>query len=173
MDANVESIFSSLAKHMITGLMVHDQFNSYYTFLNLPSYARCHKEHYDSESCNYFKLKHHYMKAHDKLIKEQAIANPETIPASWNNYSKIDVDTNTKRTAVRDGLKKWMDWEKETKTLYETAYTKLLSLNEVDDAIFVKHLIKEVSCELAEVKKWYIEKQDCDFSISSIIEDQK
>jgi len=34
----------------------------------------------------------------------------------------MEVDTNTKRSAVKDSMKKWVDWEKETKVLLEASY---------------------------------------------------
>jgi hypothetical protein len=80
--ATVETIFAELAKHVITGLMIHDQFESYYAFLNLPKYAECHHEQYKQESDTYSKLKHHYMCSHDRLIKDEPIENPHTIPAN-------------------------------------------------------------------------------------------
>lgn len=103
---SIETIFSNLAKHMVTGLMIHDQFESYYSFLNFPAYAKCHEEQYHKESCNYLCLKKHYMEMHDKLIQEQSIANPQTIPPTWINYKRMDVDVNTKRNAVKTGLEK-------------------------------------------------------------------
>ena len=169
----VETVFSDLAKHIITGLMIHDQLNSYYLFLNLPKYAECHKKQYNEENNDYFLLKEHYITNHNQLIKNQVVANPNIIPPSWQNYSQIEVDTNTKRTAVHDGLKKWMEWEQDTKEFYEDAYIKLIDLNEVNDACFVKHLITKVSKELSQVTEWFIMKQDCDFNINIIIEDQK
>ena len=42
----IEEIFSELAAHAIEGMMVHDQMMSYYCFLNLKTYAKCHEDHY-------------------------------------------------------------------------------------------------------------------------------
>ena len=102
--ATVETIFAELSQRIITGLMIHEQFESYYSFLNLPKYAECHKQRYDEESKLYFKLKSHYMNNHNRLIKEQPIENPHKIPTTWFNYKQDDVDVNTKRNAVKDGL---------------------------------------------------------------------
>lgn len=170
--ATVETIFSELAKHMITGLMIHDQFESYYSFLNLSAYADFHKEQYSQESCDYIALKRYYMNAHDRLIKEMPIENPHTIPSGWINYKRMDVDVSTKRNAVRDGLDKWVKWEEDTKRKYEQAYKDLMELGEVADALFIKKLIKKVSNELTEAKTWYIKQRDYDFSIAAILDDQ-
>lgn len=78
----LEEIFSELAAHMIKGLMIHDQMQSYYCFLSLKEYARCHKEQYREESEDYLRLKKHYFKYHNRLIKERSIDNPNLIPKS-------------------------------------------------------------------------------------------
>ena len=106
MAATVEDIFAEIAAHMIKGLMIHDQMADYYCILNLKGYAKCHEYHYWEESKNYLYLKHYYFKHHSKLLKEVAIENPKMVPASWFNYTKEDVDVNTKRNAVKTGLEK-------------------------------------------------------------------
>ena len=117
--ASVEEIYSNISAHMVKGLMIHDQMASYYYFLNLEGYGKCHEYHYWEESKNYLCLKKYYFKHHEKLIKEKSIENPQIIPSSWINYTKEQVDINTKRSSVKSGLEKWISWEEETKKLYE------------------------------------------------------
>ena len=78
----LEDIYSSLAAHMIAGLMVHDQMASAYYFLNLKGYGKCQVYHYWCENKNYQCLKKHYMKYHCKLIRDQQIADPKIIPSN-------------------------------------------------------------------------------------------
>ena len=40
------------------------------------------------------------------------------IPDSWYKYTSMDVDASTKRNAIKDLTEKWINWERETKTLY-------------------------------------------------------
>ena len=42
----LEEIFSELAAHAIEGMMIHDQMITYYCFLSLKGYAKCHEYHY-------------------------------------------------------------------------------------------------------------------------------
>ena len=171
--ATVEEIYSNISAHMVKGLMIHDQMASYYYFLNLEGYGKCHEYHYWEESKNYLCLKKYYFKHHEKLIKEKSIENPQIIPSSWINYTKEQVDINTKRSSVKSGLEKWVNWEEETKKLYEKSYADLIAIGCVGDALFISKFLKDVDCELAHIKKCYIKLQDCDFSIESIIGDQK
>lgn len=170
----VEQIFSGLAAHMIKGLMIHEQMIEYYNFLALPGYAKCHKYHYLTETKGYMKLCNFYITRYCKLIPEPtSIENPNLIPSAWYNHKREDVDTNTMRKAVESGLKQWIDWEKETKELYQTSYKELMQLEQVSAAQFIKCYICAVDEELAEAKIYYLHKQAIDFNAGTIIGEQE
>ena len=95
------------------------------------------------------------------------------IPSAWYNHKREDVDTNTMRKAVESGLKQWIDWEKETKELYQTSYKELMELGQVSAAQFIKCYICAVDEELAEAKIYYLHKQAIDFNAGTIIGEQE
>ena len=171
--ATVEEIFADISAHMIKGIMIHDQMASYYEFLNLNGYAKCHQYHFWLENKNYLCLKHYYFKNHCKLIPERKIEDPKIISSSWYRYEKQEVDINTKRASVKSGMERWIEWETDTKKFFEQKYKELIDLGEVNDAIYVGKLIEDASCELSKAKKWYIQKKDIDFDINGIISEQK
>ena len=167
-----EQIFSELSGHMIKGLMIHDQMSDYYDFLSLRRYKRCHEYHYKKEMCNYRRLHRYFINHFGKLIEEKRIEDPEIIPSSWFRYSRKEVDANTKRTAIKAGIEKWVAWEKETKTLYQEKYRELLENKEEAAAIFLQDLIKDVDCELKWAERKSIELDTVDYNLSLIIGEQ-
>ena len=169
----VDEIFSELSAHMIKGLMIHDQMADYYDFLSLCGYKRAHEYHYKKEMCTYRKLHRYYINHFGKLIDEKRIDNPETIPSSWYRYTRNEVDANTKRTAVKNGIEKWVAWEKETKALYQMAYRELMQAKEEAAAIFLQECIKAVDCELKYAERKAIELNTVDYSLAYIISEQK
>lgn len=168
----VDEIFSELSSHMIKGLMIHDQMSDYYDFLSLRGYKRCHEYHYKTEMCSYRKLHRYFINHFGKLIEERRIDDPETIPSSWYRYNRSEVDANTKRTAVKNGIEKWVSWEKETKQLYEKAYRELMQANEEAAAIFLQHFVEYVDCELKYAERKKIELEAVDYSLAFIIGEQ-
>ena len=52
----IDEVFSKLAKHQITGTMVHESFANYYDFLGLKEYKKCHEEHFKREISNILSL---------------------------------------------------------------------------------------------------------------------
>ncbi len=168
----VDEIYSKLGSHMVEGMMIHLKLSEYYSFLNLPAYAKFQYHRYLEESETYHKLSEYYMKNHCKLIRDEHIEIPKVIPENWYNHSKKDLDGDTVRNAVRDGLRTWVDWEKETKVLYENMYSELLDISEISDTIMVKELVSDVTDELALATQYMLNKEFTNYDMVYIIEEQ-
>ena len=168
----VEEIYKELAEHMIKGLMLHDQLADYYDFLGLKGYRKCHEYHYIDESCNYRKLCKYFTNHHNKLIQIGEVDDPEVIPKSWYNYSRQDVDSNTKKNAVKSGLVKWVEWERETKELYQSMYNELININEIASASKLLCFIKDVDCELEKAERYHLAKEAINYDLTCIISEQ-
>ena len=168
----VEEIFSKLAEHMIKGMMFHEQAANYYHFLSLKGYKKCHEYHFYSETCGYRCLQHYYLDHYNKLIKLGPVEDPNVIPDSWLKYSREDVDASTKSKAVKEMVKKWVDWEVETKKLYQESYKELLDLGEVAAAMKIGCYIKDVDKELKCAMNKHIKLQTLNYDIGGIVGEQ-
>ena len=166
-------IFSGLASHMVKGMMFHAQMADYYDFLQLRGYKRCHEYHFKAESCNYRKLNRYYINHYNKLIEEERVDDPNVIPESWYNYTRMDVDMQTKRTAVKTAITKWVKWERETKQKFEEAYSELCAQDHVASALFIKEFIKDVDCELKYAERKHIDLMSVDYDMPYILGEQK
>ena len=70
--------------------------------------------HFHEESKNYRSLYNFFILHKCKLIKED-VEIPTIIPDKWFKYSKDEVDANNKRSAIKDLMKEWVNWEEKTK----------------------------------------------------------
>ena len=130
----VSEIFEKLNSHLVEGVMLHDQLAEYYDFLNLHGYKRCHEYHAFCEFKTRRKVMRYYVNHYNRLPLAEKATNPKAIPENWYNYTRQEVDAGTKKRAVRDGFVKWVDWEKETKKLYEEAVCNLYEIGEIATA---------------------------------------
>ena len=169
----VDEIFKDLSKHMIKGLMVHEQMANYYDFLGLGGYKRCHEYHYMKETCSYRSLCRYYINHFNKLIPDSEIENPKIIPDSWYNYTRQDVDPSTKKNAVKNGLVTWYEWERDTKILYEKMYKELMNIGEVAAASKVHCFLMDTDDELKKVERYMLDKMATNYDINGIIAEQK
>lgn len=170
----VEEIFANLSSHMAKGLIIHDQLSNAYNFLNLCGYKKCHEYHYYEENYNYHCLRDFYIDTYHKMILEEKDTQPiEIFPMSWYKYKKEDVDTNTKRTAIRDLTKYWVNWEEETVSLLEKLYKELYELGEIYAASKIRQFLEGTAEELAHARNKLIDLETSSYDISDIIIEQE
>lgn len=164
----VAEVFTEISKHMIKGMMTHEQLANYYDFLGLCGYKRCHEYHYLSESCKYRDLCNYYITTHNMLIPESEVENPKVIPRSWYSTTRQKVDNTTKRNAIKSGLDAWVTWEYETKSLYETMWKELIEQGEISDAMKVQELLCDVNEELGNAERYALNLKAEDYDLGEI-----
>ena len=167
-----EEIFKELAEHMVKGMMVHEQLANYYDFLGLSGYRECHEYHFIHESCMYRKLCRYYVNHYNKLIPEMEFEQVSVIPESWYSHSRKDVDASTKKNAVKTGLTKWVEWETETKDLYQRMYQEMIENGSIASANFFIAFIEDVDCELKKANQYWLNKESISYDMSEIIGEQ-
>lgn len=169
---DVSEIYTKLSAHMIEGIMFHEKMANYYDFLCLRGYKRAHEYHMAKESKAFRKLNRYYINHFDRLIEETAVPEPDVIPASWYRYTRHDVDMNTKRQAVKNGIEKWVAWEEETKELYQEMYLELMDKRYVAAAEELACCIRAVDEELKHAYRKHIYLESVDYSMESIYFEQ-
>lgn len=73
------------------------------------------------------------------------------------------------RTAVKDMMTKWIQWEKDTKQLYSEMRQELCTLGEVAAALKIDCFLKDVDDELVHAEKKYIKLETINYDINTII----
>ena len=168
----LKEIYGKLSAHMIKGMMIHDQMANYYDFLGLKGYKRCHEYHFLKETLNYRSLNRYCINHHNILIPEEKIEDPALIPESWFAHIRSDVDVTTKQNGVRSGLTKWVEWERDTKKLYEQMYKELIAIDEVAGAMKIQEFICDVDQELKKAERYWLNKEATNYDMTMIIEEQ-
>lgn len=150
----IAEIFGKISAHQVEGMMFHEQMSDYYDFMALDGYSCCHRWHYICETMTRSKLHKFYIKQYNKLLIDSKVDTGSVIPTSWRQVSRFDVDPNTKKNAVKNGVSAWIDWEKKTYELYLQMHKELMNLDEPKAAKLVAELMhdaeKEIYC--AEMK---------------------
>jgi len=166
-------IFSELSAHFVRGMMVHSQLASYYDFLSMRGFKRYHEFQFKCDSCNYRKLERFYINHYNKLIMEKQVSDPNIIPDSWYRYTREDVDSDTKKTAVKNAMIEWINWETTTLSKLQKAHLDLYDDGEVASAMLIGEFIKDVQKELKCAKRMYLDLSAVDFDLCYILDKQK
>ena len=171
---SVEDIFAEISEHMLKGLMFHEEMANYFAFLCLEGYSDCHEHRYKDESKSYRKVTNYYITHYNQLIpKRGKLDAPQIIPITWYGHDRKDVDANIKRNAIREAFQSWVDWEKETKKLYESKRTELCEMKEVAAALFIDHFIKDVDYELKDAETEMLNLMAINFDMPYIMGEQE
>lgn len=165
-------IYSRLSEHMIQGMMIHEQLANYYDFLGLRGYKECHEYHFLHETMNYRCLCKYFINHHNMLIPSVRVDDPNVIPESWYSHNRQDVDSNTRKNAIKTGLSKWVEWERDTKKLYEDMYSELMEIDEVASACKIKCFIEDVDHELKKAELYQIDKEAINYDMTVIMGEQ-
>lgn len=168
----VDEIFKKITEHQLKGVMLHNDLANYYDFLGLAGYKRCHEYHFFEETSAYRKVSRYYINHYSKLLDVSTSVGVEVIPESWYKYTRQEVDASTKKNAVERGLKLWIEWEQDTKKLYESMYNELVSLGEVAAALHIKMLICDVDCELKYAERYQLDKKAVNYDLAYVISEQ-
>ena len=170
---SIDEIFSALSAHMVEGMMYHDQMCRYYGFLGLYGYRKEHHEHFMSETEGYQRLNTYYSDHYNRLIPEQRSVDPKKIPENWWRYRKDEVDAGTKRLAIQQGVEGWIDWETNTKELYERSAKELFDLGDLAAYDFVMEYVKDVNDEMETAHRKRVSLQSTGYDMPYIMEQQK
>lgn len=169
----LEEIFSYIIAHMIEGLMVHDQLSNMYNFLGLEGYKAKHEYHYYCENKNYRELTKYFIEHYNKLVADRPFKNPNIIPESWKQFNRFQVDESTRQSYIKYGIDKWVDWEKETKILYQECYQKLMQIGEISAALRISEYIIDVDEELAEAEADSLFCSGLNYNVNDILLEQQ
>ena len=191
---DVQQLYSELINRMKQGIEMHEQLSDYYGFLNLPGYQKCHEYQMLCELLTYQKAKNMYMKEYNQLVQPLNMMNGITnlsnmsnnntntptnlnytnvIPNQWYNHTRYDVDANTKRNAVRDGFKRWIDYEKDTKQFLIKMGEQLEQKNEREAARKLDYLIDHVEKEIEHAEEALMSLENSGYDMNYILQQQE
>lgn len=169
----IDAVFNKVASHLVEGIMVHDEMANAYDFLGLYGFAKCHDYHHLMETCAYRAVSHYYSTHYHKLLTIDTQQRQTIIPETWRKYSTMDVDVATRRTAVKELMTKWVEWERETKKVFQEARQALYNEGEIAAALELDQLILDVDDELIHAEKKLIKLESIGYDITEIIDWQQ
>lgn len=170
---NAQDVFSKISDMLLEGVMFHDQMADCFSFLGLDGFACEHEAQAIKEAAARREAVRYFIENHNQLLKDANSHNLEIIPDTWRKYARQQIDTATKRRAVRDAYDRWFKREKEAKEILETFYKELIEEAEVASATKIKDIICAVESELCGIVKKQLILQSTDYDIGCINSMQK
>ncbi len=169
---SVQEIFTTLASHMVEGMMLHEQLLECYLFLGFYGNSKCHEYRYLDETLNYIRLTSYAIDHQGFIITSGIPSDPKIIPENWMGKDKFDVTYDVRHKAIKVAAETWVKWERDTKALYEASYQNLMTLGEVAASDFINSFIEDVDEELKIAEKDLLKNLSMDFDLPTIADSQ-
>lgn len=162
------NVFSKISAHLVEGMMIHDRMADYYDFVGMMGFKRIHEYRFLKDAVEMRGIHRYFINHFNMLLPESDVSVTWQIPPSWDGHTRDDVRAETKRNAVISGMDKWVEWEHETKKLYEQCYGELCDIGEVAAACKVKELVSDADMTAKCADRLYIKLKGMDYDMPTI-----
>lgn len=172
----IEEICKLVAQRLLQGCMNHQQFINYYDFLGLDGFKMCHQYHFLEEIISYREFISYYIEHENKLIPDYSpgsLTSFSIIPNNWFDYNRGDVDINTRRNAVKNGVQKYLRWENQTEKFLEDMYSQAVQQGFIAISLQIKKHICTVQEEIKKANRMWLELKATDYDLPTIVSRQK
>lgn len=168
-----EDILSELKKHLVNGLMFHNQMSEYFSFLGMCGYAEMHRYHELKESAGLKNLTEYHIVHAGELIPGGSHGIPDTIPQQWYRIKRQETDVSWRRRAVKDGMIKWNSWEKDTVILMKELGRQLSETGELIYASIVAEKCRGAENEASQSECIMFDLESKEYDLKEILRDQE
>lgn len=161
-------VFNKISARQMKAIMKHTQWADMFDFMGLMGEKR-QQEYRAIKEFAEMRGIHRYALNHcNKLIQNTNIDIVNEIPTNWNNYTRFDVDNETRKNYIKKIYDDWFKWEKETKEFLEEQFKTLTENHKIADANKVNDLIKDVDRELKRLVRKILEYKIVNYNLDYI-----
>lgn len=152
--------------------MIHTQLTELFLFIDLISDAKRQNKQLHDESDGLLKLEQYAAQHHHLLITSDDPPQVNILNLSMLKQSNDNLSPDNKVYLIQYAMKEWIEWEKESKIIYEDAYHSLVDMSEIAAADFVLRYVKDVDKELKTAEMLYRVRDAIDWDLATIYDDQ-
>lgn len=168
----MHEIFKKLSNRMVGAMMIHTQLTELFNFIDLEPDAKRQKKQLHDESDGLLKLEKYAAQHHHILITSDNPPQVDILNLGMLKEPNDKLSPDNKIYLIQYAMKEWIEWERESKIIYEDAYRNLVDMSEIATADFVLQYVKDVDKELKAAEMLYRVRDAIDWDLSTIYEDQ-
>lgn len=166
------NIFTKLANRMVGAMMVHTQLTELFNFIDLKSDAKRQKKQLHEETDGLLKLEQYASQHHHILITSSNPPQVDILNLGMLKQPNDKLSPDNKIYLIQYAMKEWIEWEKESKIIYEDAYRNLVDMSEIATADFVLRYVRDVDKELRDAELLYRVRDAIDWDLATIYDKQ-
>lgn len=168
----MHEIFKKLSNRMVGAMMVHTQLTELFNFIDLEPDAKRQKKQLHDESDGLLKLEKYAAQHHHILITSDNPPQVDILNLGMLKQSSDQLSPENRAYLIRYAMKEWIEWEKESKIMYEDAYRNFVDMSEIAAADFVLQYVRDVDKELKDAELLYRVRDAIDWDLPTIYDKQ-
>lgn len=162
-------ILNKVINSKLTGVMLHDDMQQIFDFLNLRGYKREQEYRTLDEMAEYKGLCRYMINVNNVFPNKEKserieIKNLSALKTVYRNEIKAE----QKQRIIKELFELWREWEKETIEELEIYTTKLAQINKNKDAKVTRKLLEDTVKELKYLERQIIELEDVNYELHHI-----
>lgn len=166
------NIFTKLANRMVGAMMIHTQLTELFNFIDLESDAKRQKKQLREETDGLLKLEKYAAQHHHILITSDNPPQVDILNLGMLKQPNDKLSPDNKIYLIQYAMKEWIEWEKESKIMYEDSYRNLIDMSEIATADFVLQYVRDVDKELRDAEFLYRVRDAIDWDLPTIYDKQ-
>ena len=124
-------------------MMTHTQLTELFNFIDLETDAKRQKNQLHEETDGLLKLEKYAAQHHHMLITSDDPPQVDILNLSMLKQPNDKLSPDDKVYLIEYAMKEWIEWEKESKIIYEDAYRSLVEISEIAAADFVLRYVRD------------------------------
>lgn len=165
-------IFTILANRMVGAIMIHTQLAQLFAYIDLMPDARRHEQQLQEETHGLSELNKYYSQHHHAIIISDNPPQIDILSMGILKKPNYDLSPDDKIRIIQYGNKEWVDWERQSKIIYEDAYKNLIDISEVASAEFITRYVRDVDQELRDAERLYRVRDTIDWDLPTLYDKQ-
>lgn len=166
------NVFTKLANRMVGAMMIHTQLTELFNFIDLKPDAKRQRKQLHEETDGLLKLEKYASQHHHILITSNNPPQVDILNLGMLKQQNDELSPDNKIYLIQYAMKKWIEWEKESKIMYEDSYRNLVDMSEIAAADFVLQYVKDVDKELRDAELLYRVRDAIDWDLATIYDKQ-
>lgn len=152
--------------------MTHTQLTELFNFIDLETDAKRQKNQLHEETDGLLKLEKYAAQHHHILITSDDPPQVDILNLSMLKQPNDKLSPDDKVYLIQYAMKEWIEWEKESKIIFEDAYRSLVEISEIAAADFVLRYVRNVDKELRDAELLYRVRDAIDWDLPTIYDNQ-
>lgn len=168
----LHEIFTTLFNRMVGAMMIHTQLTQLFTFVDLLPDARRQEQQLQEETHGLTELNKYYSQHHHVFLNADNPPQVDILNLGVFKKSSKELTPEDRMNLIQYGTKEWVEWERQSKMIYEDAYRNLIDLSEIASAEFIMRYVRDVDQELKDAERLYKVREGINWDLPTIYDKQ-